>query len=188
MLILENKKKYTYEDYMSLEEGAPFQLINYDLVLWPSRSTLHQVVLGDFYYALKTYLIITENAGMVVVGAIDVKFDEGNVFQPDLIYISRDRVGELVKERVEGAPDLVVEILSPANAYYDLRQKKDVYERYGVQEYIIVDPIATEVELYSLNEGVFQLHQKVRGSGAITSLVLPGFTIELSEIFKLEMH
>jgi Uma2 family endonuclease len=101
-----------------------------------------------------------------------------------LVYISKDRAGELARDRIEGAPDMVVEILSPSNAYYDLRQKKDVYERYGVQEYIIVDPIATEVELYSLKEGVFQLQQKARGNGAINSLVLPGFTIQLSDIFK----
>jgi Uma2 family endonuclease len=125
-----------------------------------------------------------ENDGLAAFSPIDVKLDDGNVYQPDLVYISKDRAGELARDRIEGAPDMVVEILSPSNAYYDLRQKKDVYERYGVQEYIIVDPIATEVELYSLKEGVFQLQQKARGNGAINSLVLPGFTIQLSDIFK----
>jgi Uma2 family endonuclease len=63
---------------------------------------------------------------------MDVKLDEGNVLQPDILYITGERK-EIIKDRVEGAPDLVIEILSPSNAYYDLRQKKNIYEKYGVK-------------------------------------------------------
>jgi Uma2 family endonuclease len=114
---------------------------------------------------------------------MDVKFDEGNVLQPDVLYISAERKEDIVKERIEGAPDLVVEILSPSNAYYDLRQKKDVYQKYGVKEYIIVDPIAFTFESYTLNDGVYQLHQKAEKTESLNSFVLPGLRFDLSKVF-----
>ena len=87
------------------------------------------------------FLKKTNDKGIFLSAPIDVKLDNGNIFQPDLIYATAERKEEILKERIEGPPDLVIEILSPANAYYDLRQKKDLYEKYGVQEYIIIDPI-----------------------------------------------
>jgi len=115
---------------------------------------------------------------------MDIHFDEGNVYQPDLIYISNDRISEIVADRIEGAPDLVVEILSPSNAYYDLRQKKDVYEKYGVKEYIIIDPIAQNADLYVLREGVYYLQQKASKTETLNSIVLPGLQIELLKLFR----
>ncbi len=77
----------------------------------------------------------------------------------------KDRIAEIAKERIEGAPDLVLEILSPSTAYYDLRQKKDIYEKYGVKEYIIIDPIVQIAELYSLKDGFYYLHEKAQRPG-----------------------
>jgi Uma2 family endonuclease len=115
---------------------------------------------------------------------MDVKFDDGNVLQPDILYISAERKLDLIKSRVEGAPDMVIEILSPSNAYYDLRQKKDIYEKYGVKEYIIIDPIEQSVELYTLKSNAYNLHQKAQNNESLNSLILPGFSIDLSKLFK----
>src|SRR5476651_1829455 len=100
-----------------------------------------------------------------------------------MLYISEERKSELIKDRIEGAPDLIIEILSPSNAYYDLRQKKDIYEKYGVKEYIIIDPIAQNADLYVLKNGAFYLHQKAENNQAIASILLPGFVIDLSKLF-----
>lgn len=183
MLAVEKKKKYTVADYMLLEEGAPFQLINYDLVMSPSPLLIHQLILGEFYDTLKAFIKANKNKGMAVLPPMDIHFDNGNVYQPDLIFISEGRIPEIAKERIMGAPDLVVEILSPSNAYYDLRQKKDVYEKYGVEEYIIVDPIAQNVELYALKDGFYYLHQKAQKGEYLDSLVLPGLSFDMNEIF-----
>lgn len=182
-MLTAEKKKYTVEDYMMLEEGAPFQLINYDLIMSPSPTASHQSICLRISAIFLMFLDSTNNKGIVLPAPMDVKFDDGNVLQPDVLYISADRKDELVKERIEGAPDLVIEILSPSNAYYDLRQKKDVYQKYGVKEYIIVDPIIFSCELYTLTNGTYQLHQKAEKTQQLHSVILPGLNFDLAKIF-----
>jgi Uma2 family endonuclease len=184
MLTVEEKKKYTAKDYMMLDEGAPFQLVNYDLIISPSPISLHQIVSGRILQIALNFLDATDNSGFLVSAPMDVRFDDGNVFQPDILYIAEDRKDEIVKDYVEGAPDLIIEILSPLNAYYDLRQKKDIYEKYGVKEYIIIDPIAQNADLYLLKEGIYQLHQRAEKTEQLNSVLLPGFSIQLSQLFK----
>lgn len=183
MPAVEKKKKYTAEDYMLLEEGAPFQLINNDLVMSPSPLIIHQ----DILFALSETIVlynIKEPKGKWLYAPMDVRFDEGNVLQPDIFFISEERKAEIVKERIEGAPDLIIEILSPSNAYYDLRQKKDIYEKYGVKEYIIIDPIAQNADLYALKDGAYYLHQKAQKPEQLNSLILPGLAFDLNKIFN----
>ena len=184
MLTVEKKKKYTAEDYMLLEEGAPFQLINNDLVMSPSPVPLHQVISVRIVNAMFNFLNSINDNGFLVCAPMDVKLDEGNVFQPDILYITEARKAEIIKDRIEGAPDLIIEILSPSNAYYDLRQKKDTYEKYGVKEYIIIDPIAENAELYALKGGVYYLHQKAQKSEHLNSLIIENFAFDLGKIFK----
>ncbi len=184
MLTAEKKKKYTVEDYMMLEEGAPFQLINYDLIMSPSPTADHQTISIRFGQILLNFLDSTDNNGFVVSAPMDVKFDDGNILQPDLLYIAEERKADLVKDRIIGAPDLVVEILSPSNAYYDLRQKKDIYEKYGVKEYIIIDPIQMNADLYALKDGSYYLHQKAQKNESLNSLILPGLSFDLSRLFR----
>lgn len=184
MLTADKKKKYTVEDYLMLEEGAPFQLINYDLIMSPSPIPIHQVISVKITQAIANFLDHKNDEGFLVSAPMDVKFDDGNVLQPDILYISADRINELVKDRIEGAPDIVVEILSPSNAYYDLRQKKDIYEKFGVKEYIIVDPVQENADLYLLQDGVYHLHQKAQKNEILNSVILQGFGIELSKLFK----
>jgi len=184
MLTVEKKKKYTVADYMLLEEGAPFQLINNDLIMSPSPSLLHQLILGEFYDAIKTFLKENKNKGLLVLPPMDIHLDEDNVYQPDLIFISAERINEIIKDHIEGAPDIVVEILSPSNAYYDLRQKKDIYEKYGVKEYIIIDPVQENADVYVLKDGSYQLPQKVQKNETLHSILLKGFSVELFKLFK----
>jgi len=183
MLIIEKKKKYTAEDYMMLEEGSPFQLVENELIMSPSPNSVHQAIVARLSQIMLNFLDNLNKDGYVAV-SMDVVFDENNVFQPDVLYVSGERKNEIVKERVEGVPDLVVEILSPSNAYYDLRQKKDIYQKYGVKEYIIVDPLVLNFELYTLNNGVYQLHQKAGKTEKLNSVVLPGLSFDVAKIFS----
>lgn len=184
MRTVEKKKKYTVADYMLLEEGAPFQLINYDLVMSPSPIPAHQAISVKLVQAISNFLDSKNDNGFLAHAPADVKFDDGNVLQPDILYISEERKAEIVKDIIQGAPDLIIEILSPSNAYYDLRQKKDLYEKYGVKEYIIVDPIAKDADVYVLKDGVYYLHQKAQKNETLNSLLLPGFNIEINNLFK----
>ncbi len=183
MLITDEKKKYTAADYDLLEEGAPFQLINYDLIMSPSLLPVHQIILGRIFRQLSDFLDAAQNNGITMFAPVDVHFDDGNIFQPDLIYIAAERT-DMVKDRVRGVPDMVLEILSPSNAYYDLRQKKDVYEKFGVKEYIIIDPIAKNAELYFLKDGNYLLQQKAQQADVLRSVILPGLELDLNKIFR----
>jgi Uma2 family endonuclease len=184
MLTAETKNKYTIDDYLLLDEGAPFQLINYELIMSPSPVPLHQLIAARIVQLITNYLDNKNDEGFLVSAPMDVKFDEGNVLQPDILYIAAERKEEIVKDRIEGAPDLIIEILSPSNAYYDLRQKKDIYEKYGVKEYIIMDPIAQNADLYILKDGVYSLYQKALKSEKLISVILPGLSFDLNRLFR----
>ena len=183
-MLTAEKKKYTKEDYLALDEGAPFQLINADLVMSPSPIVDHQKILLELVMQFKSYMAQSNDQGELLIVPLDVHFDEENIFQPDLFYIKEDRKKELIKEYIYGAPDLVIEIISPSTAYYDLRLKKDIYERYGVKEYIIIDPLQANAEVYALEGKHFQLRQKVGAPGVLKSILLNGLTIDLSMLFK----
>lgn len=169
---------------MLLEEGAAFQLINYNLIMSPSPLPSHQLISLRIVRDISDFLDNKNDNGFLVYAPRDVKFDDGNVLQPDILYISEERKTEIIKERIEGAPDLIIEILSLSNAYYDLRQKKYVYEKYGVKEYIIIDLISLNAALYFLKDGVYYLHQKARIGEQLNSVILPGLAFDLKKIFR----
>lgn len=184
MQTAETKNKYTVKDYMLLEEGAPFQLINYDLIHTPSRSILHQTIMIKIVMIVGSFEERSNDKGLWIMGPINVILDEGNVFQPDWVYVLENRKAEIVKDRVEGSPDLIIEILSPETAQYDLGKKKDMYEKYGVREYIIIYPIEQIVEVHVLKEDIFVLNQKTKQPGTFHSTVLNGFSVDLKELFE----
>lgn len=184
MHIVEKKpKRYTEKDYQLLEEGAPFQLINGDLVMSPSLTLKHQIVNGKLFMFISKHLEKNDLGGLCLFSPIDVVLDDENIFQPDLIYISVERKIELLQDRIMGAPDLIIEILSPSTAYYDLKQKKDFYERYGVKEYLIIDPMRFDAEVYILTDNKFELQQKAKQNDMINFNTLPGLEIDLQKMF-----
>ena len=180
--IATENKIYTYEDYTKLPEGAPYQLIGGELVMVPAPTPYHQYVSGNIYVLIWD-LVNKHDLGQVYFAPIDVYFEETETYQPDIIFISKDRLNIISKEKVEGAPDLVIEILSPTTAYYDLKKKSKVYEKHVVKEYWIVDPGEKGIEVYVYREGKLVLDQKVDKEGKIKSKILPGFTVDLKGIF-----
>ena len=177
---MELKTKATVKDYKKLPEGSPYQLIEGELVMSPVPKPIHQIVSGNLFEALRKFL---KDKGILLYAPVDVYLDEENAFQPDLLFISEERKDILKEDGVYGAPDLVVEILSPSTAYYDLRKKKEVYERTGVKEYWIVDPEMKSVEVYVNEEGKFRLFQELKEKGSIRSQIIEGLSIPLENIF-----
>jgi Uma2 family endonuclease len=176
------KKTYTYEDYEKLPEGAPYQLIGGELVMTPAPVPNHQIPLGNLFWKLNEF--IKESAlGIVIVSPIDVYFSETDTYQPDIIFILKDRLNIIGEKKIEGPPDLIVEILSPATAYYDLRSKKDIYEKSGVKEYWIVDPIQKSIEIFLNRNGRYEAVSTAKDGGTIMSNLLKGLSINLHEIF-----
>jgi Uma2 family endonuclease len=176
------EKVYTYDDYVKFPEGAPYQLIGGRLIMTPAPSTYHQIISARLTMKF-TDFAQGKGVGLVLYAPIDVYFEETETYQPDIIFISRERLNIIEEERIKGAPDLVVEILSPRTAYYDLKKKFKVYERHGVREYWIVDPQDRNIAVYENQEGKFMLAREVAGKGMVESKILPGFHLELETIW-----
>lgn len=177
------KESYTYEDYAKLPEGAPYQLIGGQLVMTPSPTPYHQEVSKRLEYLLYEFVEKKSSLGKIYDAPIDVYFEQGETYQPDIIFISNEKLHIIKKDKVEGAPDLIIEILSPTTAYYDLKHKKMTYERYGVREYWLVDPLEKSIEVYENREGKFVFAVEAEKQGKLRSVILPGFEIDLKEIF-----
>ena len=175
------EKIYTYEDYASLPEGAPYQLIEGELVMAAAPLPFHQDIVLNIAAPLRAF-VSANNVGKVYIAPIDVYLSDANTYQPDIIFIAKSRLEIIGEAKIEGAPDLVVEILSPSTAYYDLKRKKRIYEETGVLEYWIVDPFEKSIEIYE-NANGFQLWQQAQEQGAITSKLLSGFELTLEQVF-----
>jgi Uma2 family endonuclease len=176
------KKIHTYEDYRRLPEGAPYELIGGKLVMTPSPGKTHQIVLKRLLKLLDSH-VEEKNAGEVLCAPRDVCLAPTEVYQPDILFVAKNRLEISAEDKVNGAPDLVVEILSPSNAYYDLRKKFRAYEKYGVKEYWIIDPEEASVEVYELADGKFCQAGQSEKTGSVASVVLPGFNVKPEDIF-----
>lgn len=161
-LITQQPPRTMREVFDGLPEGTLAQLIENHLVMSPSPTTIHQKILNKINVSLYNYLE-EHPMGEVFIAPYDVHLDEENVFQPDIIFISTENLSMIQKNGLYGAPDLVIELLSPSTSHYDLNQKKTVYERSGVQEYWIVEPKSKEVQGFYLNEDVFESFDKSTG-------------------------
>ena len=104
--------------------------------------------------------------------------------QPDILFIAKEHENLVTEKNISGAPDLVIEILSPSTGYYDLIEKKELYAKHGVQEYWIVDPKKEWVELYVNLENKFKLNQRLEKTEILESQVVADFQISLDQIFE----
>ncbi len=176
------KKTFTYKDYEKLPEGSPYQLIGGDLVMTPSPIPYHQILIGKIFLKLSKY-VEDKKVGMVLLAPLDVYFSETDTYQPDIMFISRERLNIVGEKKIEGPPDLIIEILSPQTAYYDLRTKKDTYEKSGVKEYWIVDPIQKIIEIFGNKKGKFESVSTAKSEGVVKSDLLNGLSVTVKEIF-----
>ena len=157
------------EAFKSFPEGTLVQLINNQLVIAAVPLDVHQHVSGEIYYDLFGH-VKKNNSGQVRVAPYDVYLSNRNVFQPDICFIANENLNKIEEDGLHGAPDLVIELLSPSTSKYDLDDKKDVYERYGVKEYFIVEPATKSIAHYWLVNGEYEKQQTK--DGTITSKLL----------------
>src|SRR3989337_1870150 len=183
MVLPEIKRVYAYADDEKLPEGAPYQLIGGDLVKEPAPVPYHQILSKRLALELANFI---ENNGLgeVLYAPMDVYFSEKEVYQPDIMFISQERMNIIGDKNIEAAPDLIIEILSPSSAYYDLRHKMRVYETSGVKEYWVVDPIEKGIEVYQNINGEFRLFNKACQRGVIHSALLERFAVELEKVLR----
>lgn len=183
-LAIEGEKRYTARDLENLPPGPPyFELINNRMVAEPSPEIPHQR--ASLSLAKKLDDFVEHNSlGLVLEAPMDVELDQDNVFQPDILFISNERLGIIHEGRkIKGAPDLVVEILS-TNKSYDQEEKKYIYELYDVREFWLVDVRKKQVELYENVRKEFVLFQKAYSGDILRSKILPDFTLATDYLFR----
>lgn len=177
------KAIFTYDDYVNLpDDGNRYEIIEGELVMTPAPKTGHQRISRRLLVQL-TLFVEEKRLGEVFDAPCDVVFSPENTVQPDILFVSKEQEKLITDDNIQGAPDWIIEILSPATAYSDLIEKKETYEKFGVKEYWIVDPKKKRIELHGLQEGKYQLLQKKEKTGKITSELLPGFAVDVKKVF-----
>jgi Uma2 family endonuclease len=175
--------KYTHADLLAMpDDGKRREIIDGELYVTPTPVTPHQRILGILAFAFWKFLEI-HPLGELLVAPLDVILSEHDVLEPDLLFVSNEH-RNVLKDWVRGAPDLVIEILSPTTEARDRGPKMKAYARYGVGEYWIVDPIAEVIEVYRLSEQGYQLAAMSAKDQKVETPLLPGFSLPVSSIFQ----
>ncbi len=177
-------RRWTYKDYCRLpEDGWRYEVIRGRLYMTPAPRTRHQKTQLKLSSSMDQF-VTARNLGEVFAAPIDVILPGlAEPVQPDIIFISRKRLKIIKEKYVKGAPDLLVEILSPTSWHADRNVKSEVYAKAGVKEYWIIDAEKREVEIYRLEKDkTYSLTRRYGAGETAVSLLLKGFKAALNEI------
>jgi Uma2 family endonuclease len=183
---IQQTTKWTYEEFCLFpDDGKRHELIDGEHYVSPSPITKHQQVSKNLLFLLETH-IKKHKTGQLFHAPMDVVLSNFDVVEPDLLYVSAARKAIVTDDNIQGAPDLVVEILSEGSRRRDEVVKRKLYETHGVLEYWIVDPELEQVRVYRLTGGryVRVAEWSREGADLLTSALFPGLAMPLSEVFE----
>lgn len=180
---IDRTKQWRVEDYLLLGEmKTPCQLINGELIMSPAPTPLHQRISRRIFKFLDASV---NQTGELFYSPIDLFIDDKNVYQPDLIFISKENLRIISTRGIEGPPDIVIEILSPSNVFSDRNTKKKAYQSFGVKEYWIVDPGNKTLEIYLSNQKNPDVpHVYIVEEGEVKSTILTNLSFDLKDVFS----
>lgn len=174
---------WTYKDYAALpEDGRHYEIVNGVLMMAPAPTPDHQDIVAMIVHYLVSQVKLAK-LGRVFPGPIDVVLEPKNVFQPDVVVILNAHFDRVAKKKIIGAPDLVVEIASPATAAIDRTAKYEKYARAGVPEYWIVNPPRQTIEVFVLEDGEYHSLGVFEGKNLLPSQVVPGLPVHVEQFF-----
>jgi len=176
-------RPFTYADYCTLDDDTRYEVVDGELLVSPAPVTRHQLIVGSFHVALSAH-VKGRQLGLVLVAPLDVVLSETNVVQPDVLFVSQARLPEVVQEKgVFGAPDLVVEVLSPSTEERDRQGKLRAYGRAGVAEHWLVgagdQPF---VEVRRRRRGRLVRVETLDRDGVLTTPLLPGLSLQIADV------
>lgn len=170
------------------DDGSRYELLEGGLVVSRAQSLSHQRISGNIFALVHTYL--QDNPIGEIFATPGIVFDEFDSVIPDLVVVSHERRDAIVADdRFIAAPELVIEIVSPGegNARRDRVTKCQIYSRFGVSEYWVVDPAQQSVEVYELDADILELRATVTGQNLLHSTVLPAFACPAGDFFRRYM-
>lgn len=180
--------RLTYQDLLRF----PDDLLRHELIdgehhVSPAPALRHQDVVLNLGRILSTF-VRAHGLGRVLVAPVDVLLTEHDVVEPDVLYVAAARSDRLRECFVAGAPDLVVEVLSPSSRGVDRVKKRRLYEAHGVPEYWIVDPVSEAIEVYRAVDGAGRLALRaalsVAAGDVLDTPLLAGLLVPLAEVFE----
>lgn len=175
-------KHWTFADLAQFDETERYEIYDGRLIsIAPAPDFHHQEIAANLYLLLAGF-VRPRQLGKLIFAPADIVLAEDNVVQPDLFFIANENLG-IVKKQVHGAPDLVVEILSPSTLRHDRQNKLELYARFGVKEYWIVDPANRSVEILTLEDKRFAVHSIAAETGLVESKVLAGLAVDVASVF-----
>jgi Uma2 family endonuclease len=179
----QQQARYTVADYLNWPDDERWELIAGEVYnMSPAPTVKHQSIVGDFYNQLKQQL--KGKSCVPYVAPLDVVLSDNDVVQPDVLVVCDP--AKITEENIQGAPDLVVEVLSPGTALKDMREKKALYERSGVREYVVIDPLEEYVQRFCLqNDGHYGSGDVFGPCEVFPLCSLPEIEIQLWEIFDM---
>ena len=176
--------KFTYQDCRTAPPDKRYELLDGDLTMVPAPNLKHQRVQSRLGRALSNF-IVERSLGELFYAPCDVVLSDTDVVQPDLLFVSREREHLLSGgENVRGAPDLVVEVLSPSTADNDRGYKRELYGRHGVSEYWLVDPTAEIVSIHRQRAGALAVTCTFGREQTLRSPLLAGLELHLDDVFS----
>jgi Uma2 family endonuclease len=178
------RRKLTYDDYVLIpEDGLRHEILGGEHYVTPAPTPRHQGAAGALYRALGSF-VYEHRLGQVFFAPLDVVFSDYDIAQPDLLFISNERAGILGEKNVQGAPDLVVEILSDSTRRTDETVKRGLYERFGVLEYWLIDPKRRTLLVFRRSGAGFGPPQTLSGEAVLATPLFPGFEMRAGGIFE----
>ena len=179
--MVNTQTRFTYADYAELPDDRRYEIIDGELHEMTAPTVRHQNLLGNLFVIFKPY-VRSRRLGSVYMAPVDVIFAEDAVVQPDLAFVAESRRRIIQDHAIVGAPDLVIEILSPSTAIYDRGRKADLYARYGVAEYWMVDAETETIEIRRLEDAGYG-PAEAHASGVVSTPLIPGLEACLADVF-----
>lgn len=179
-------RKLSYDDYVLIpEDGCRHEILDGDHHVTPSPFFRHQRVSGRLHGSLEPF-VYERKLGVVLAAPMDVVLSPRDVAQPDLLFISNARMGIVTRKNIQGAPDLVVEILSDSTRRQDEEVKLGLYDQFGVQEYWTLDPDENSARIHRRTGGRLRVAAELAAASGdvLTTPLLPGLEIPLATIFE----
>lgn len=174
----------TYEDYLAMpDDGRRYEILDGEVAVSATPVTLHQLIVGNLYWVLRGH-VHGRRLGQVYLSPITVILANTTVVEPDLVYVDNGRA-DLVGERgINGAPSLLIEVLSPSTAANDRGPKFQLYARYGVPCYWIVDTDARAPEAYELGVDGYRLVDRAHGETPVSLPPFPDLVLVPEELWR----
>lgn len=174
---------FTTADYREMpNDGRRYQVVEGELFTAPTPNSFHQFVQKNLLFILEGYLLL-HPVGTVLGAPCDVYLDDFSLFQPDVLYVTREHDARIQADGIHGAPDLVIEILSPSSAALD-RRKRGLLAKAGTVEFWQIDPALRQLQRFVFNESAAKPIALIDEPESFTSPLFPGLTLAIAQIFQ----